>query len=329
MQNLMKAAVYYEFGTADVVRLAEIERPVPTEHQVIIRVRAASINPLDSHMMKGMPWLMRRMMRLADPSTEKPGQIGRDVAGIVDAVGPEVTAFKAGDEVFGVALGACAEYVCASDAKIALKPNTVGFAEAASSPVAGFTALQALRDRAKVKSGAKVLVNGASGGVGTFAVQIAKSFGAEVTAVCSAPNADLVRSIGADHVIDYACVDFTKGDICYDMVFDLVANRPLRAIARVMTPTGVFVGCGMLDSGPSGIVSRLVTAPVRSLFSGQKFVIFSAKSNHADLVALGKLMESGQLRPVIEKRYALNEVGEAMRHLATKRARGKLVVVVE
>jgi len=256
---------------------------------------------------------------------------GHDVAGQVETVGKDVTQFKLGDEVFGVCRGAFAEYACASESKLAMKPDNVTFEQAASVPIAALTALQGLRDKGQIQPGQKVLINGAAGGVGTFAVQIAKSFGADVTGVCSTRNVDMVRSIGADRVIDYTQQDFTKSGQRYDLIFDLVANHSLSAFRRVLNPKGIYVGAGIGPGGSMiGFLARAaLTAPVLSRFVNQKFVIFIAKITKEDLTVMRDLMASRKVTPVIEKRHRLSEVSEAIRYLATGHARAKLVITLE
>lgn len=249
------------------------------------------------------------------------------MAGVIaegpEAVGSNVTQFKPGDEVFGCCGGAFAEYACASQSTLVMKPENVSFEQAASVPVAGLTALQGLRDKAKIQPGQKVLINGAAGGVGTFAVQIAKAFGAEVTGVCSTRNVELVRSIGADHVIDYSREDFTKSGQHYDVIFDLVANHSFRARRRVLKPQGIYVGAGILGLGGSMVrlVGHQITELVLSRFVSQKFVTFMAKINQADLAILGELMEAGKVTPVIDRCYSLSEAPEAIRYLEQGHAR--------
>jgi NADPH:quinone reductase-like Zn-dependent oxidoreductase len=321
--------VYYEFGSPEVLQCVEVEKPVPGDRQVLVKVRAASLNPVDSHLMKGALYVVRMIFKLVKPTKEKPGRIGRDVAGVVEAVGKDVTEFKPGDAVFGCALGSCAEYVCASEEKLVLKPANVSFEDAACAGVAAFTALQGLHDKGQIKAGDRVLVTGASGGVGTFAVQVAKASGAEITAVCSAANADLVRSIGADHVIDYARTDFTRAGERYDIVFDLVGQHGLGSYSRALTDTGVYLGGGVLSGAMGTLLGRMLTAPMRSKVSKKKFCIFMAQSNKTDLAKIAELMAAGKVKPVIERTYTLGETPEAVRHLASKRARGKLVIVVD
>lgn len=313
----MKAAIYSRHRLPDGVQIADIEKPVPRANEVLIKVRAASVNPLDYHLKRFGPYLVRIP--------------GRDVAGEVETVGWNVAQFKAGDEVFGSCRGAFAEYACTPESKLVMKPVNVTFEQAASVPVAGYTALQGLRDKRKIQPGHKVLINGAAGGVGTFAVQIAKWFGAEVTAVCSTRNGDLVRSIGADHVIDYTREDFTKGTQRYDAIYDLVGNHPLLACRRVLNPKGIYIGAGVLAAPPSviGVLAGLIIPPMLSLFASQKFVTFMARSSKEDLSILGELMATGKVTPVIDRRYGLTQVAEAIRYVETGHARGKVVITVE
>jgi NADPH:quinone reductase-like Zn-dependent oxidoreductase len=326
----MKAIVYYRFGSPEVLQLVEIDKPSPGEDQVLVKVRAASLNPADKHLMKGVPYLVRKAFKISIPTKEQPGRPGRDVAGVVEAVGKSVSQFKPGDEVFGHCVGSCAEYVCGSESKFVSKPAGVTFEEAASAPVAAFTALQGLRDKGQVQPGQSVLINGAAGGVGTFAVQIAKELGAEVTGVCSSRNVDLVRSIGADHVVDYTKEDFTKSGKRYDLVLDCIVNRSLAEIRRILTPTGACVLIGGPESkGAAGFFTHLLKATVVSKFSKQKFVFFMANVNQEDLATAGELMASGQVKPVIDKLYPLSETADAMRYLAERHARGKVIITVD
>jgi len=327
--NPMKAITHCEYGSPDVLKLEDVEKPVPNDNQVLIKVRAASVNPLDLTI-RG-PWLVRPILGMRKP---KDTRLGVDYAGTVEAVGKNVTKFKPGDEVFGGRNGALAEYVCGlADRAIALKPPNMTFEQAASVPVAAITALQGLRDKGKIQPGQKILINGASGGVGTFAVQIAKSFGTEVTGVCSARNVDLVRSIGADHVIDYTKEDFTKTDQRYDLIFDLVGNHSFSERRRILNPNGICVMAGIGGAGwHDGIGSRLageLNAYVRSRFVGEKFIIYIASFNKADMTILADLMQSGKVTPVIDKTYKFNEVPAALRYLEQGHARGKVVVTVE
>ncbi|HVU46052.1 MAG TPA: NAD(P)-dependent alcohol dehydrogenase [Terracidiphilus sp.] len=321
----MKAIVYRKNGPPDVLTCEEIEKPAPGDHEVLIKVCAAAVNPLDCHMLKGGPALMRLLF-----GPRRPKCPGVDVAGIVEAVGPGVTQFRAGDSVFGTCRGAFAEYAIAPESSLAAKPEGVPFEDAAAAPVAALTALQGLRNHGRILTGQSVLVNGASGGVGTFALQFAKISGAHVAAVCSARNADLVRSLGADFVIDYTQEDFAKGRARYDLIFDLAGNHSFSACRRVLSPHGIFVGAGVLDAPKSLVLMLLglIVAFVRSWFSSRKFTTFVAKANHEDLSFIGRLLAGGQLKSVIDKRYTLSEVPDAMRYQGTWRVRGKLVIKV-
>jgi NADPH:quinone reductase-like Zn-dependent oxidoreductase len=323
----MKAIRYCEYGSPDVVKLDYVEKPVPTDNQVLIRVRAASLNAFDVYLIRDS-WLGRLMFGLRKP---KDTRLGQDVAGEVEAVGKNVTQFKPGDEVFGISRGALAEYACTPERALAMKPPNVTFEQAASLPLAGLTALQGLRE-GKIQPGQKVLINGATGGVGTFAVQIAKSFRAEVTAVCSTRNLDLVRSIGADHVIDYTKEDFTKSDRHYDVLFDNVCNHSFAERRRVLNPKGICVLAGMGGAGVKGgeaigrIASNIFTARGLSSFTDQKFSQYRTKTSKQDLIMLGDLIEEGKLMPVIDRRYKLSEAPEALRYLNEGHARGKVVI---
>ena len=319
----MKAIVYRKNGPPDVLTCEEIEKPVPAEQEVLIKVHAAAVNPLDVHMLKGGPLFFRLLFDRG--KLKRPGV---DCAGVVEAVGPAVTEFKAGDAVFGNCRGSFAEYAVAPDSKIAAKPEGVSFEDAAACPVAALTALQGLRKHGKLQPGQNVLINGASGGVGTFAVQLAKIFGAHVTAVCSAGNADLVRSLGADRVLDYAKEDFTQGTARYDLILDMAGSHSFSACQRILTTRGILVGVGVLAGHKSlfAVFAGLIATLIQSRFSSQKFVAFIAKGNREDLAFLGELLASGKLKPVIDKKYTLAEVPEAMRYQGTWRVRGKLVV---
>ncbi len=324
----MKAAVYTRYGPPDVVQITDVEKPSPKDNEVLIEVRAASVNPLDWHFMRGTPYFVRILAGLLKPKITR---LGVDVAGQVEAVGRNVTQFKPGDEVFGACRGAFAEYACTSESALVIKPDNVTFEQAASVPVAAFTALQGLRDKGRIQPGQKVLINGAAGGVGTFAVQIAKSFGADVTGVCSTRNVDMVRSIGADQVIDYTQQDFTKSGQHYDLIFDCVGNHSLSACRRVLNSKGIYIPVG----GPGGrwmigLLARWITALVLSRFVSQKLVImFLARPNKEDLTIMRELMEAGKVTPVIDKRYRLSEVPEAIRYLEEGHARGKVVITLE
>ncbi len=326
----MKAIVHCEYGSPDVLKFEDVEKPVPNDDQVLIKIRAASLNALDVYLIRDT-WLGRLMFGLRKPRDTR---VGRDVAGVVETVGKNVTQFKSGDEVFGVARGALAEYAVTPERALVIKPPTVSFEQAASLPLAGLTALQGLRE-GKIQPGQKVLINGATGGVGTFAVQVAKSLGAEVTAVCSTRNLDLVRSIGADHVIDYANEDFTKSDQRYDVIFDNVCNHTFFERRRVLTPKGICVLVGMGGAGVRGgealgrIAGNLFTARALSSFTNQKFAQYMTKVSKDDLIMLGDLVQSGKLRPVIERTYKLSDAPEALRHLDGGHAQGKIVITIE
>ncbi|HEX7191843.1 MAG TPA: NAD(P)-dependent alcohol dehydrogenase [Thermoanaerobaculia bacterium] len=317
----MKAIVCRRYGAPDVLELAELEKPIPAADEVLIRVRAASVNALDRHFMRGEPFLVRAMVGLRRP---KEPRLGVDVAGEVESVGANVRDLKPGDAVFGTARGAFGEYVCT--AKVVRKPAGVTFEEAAAVPIAGFTALQAIRDKGRVQPGERVLIHGAAGGVGTFAVQIAKAYGAEVTAVSRTENLDLLRSIGADRVIDYTRDDFTKSGQ-YDVIIDCYATQPLAACRRALGLNGRYMMVG--SPGLLASVAGLIAAKLRSIGSSRKAGIVSAKNNPKDLTALAELMEAGKLKPVIDRRYTLSEVREAIRYLEEGRARGKIVIQVE
>ena len=327
--NPMKAILHCEYGGPEVLTLADVEKPTPTDNQILVRVRAASLNPLDLTI-RG-PWLLRPMFGMRKP---KETRLGVDYAGTVEAVGKNVTQFKPGDEVFGGRNGAIAEYVCAlADRAVVPKPANMTFEQAAAVPVAAITALQGLRDKGKIQSGQKVLVNGASGGVGTFAVQIAKSFGTEVTGVCSTRNVDLVRSIGADHVIDYTKEDFTRGEQRYDLIYDLVGNHSFSERRGILNPNGICVMAGLGGAGwHEGFASRLLgelNGYLRSRFTSQKFIAYIAQFNKADMSILADLMQSGKVRPVIDRTFKFSETADALRYLETGHARGKVVVAVQ
>ena len=331
LTNPMKAIVYCDYGVAN-LKLEEIEKPVPNDDQILVRVRAASVNPYDWHFVEGTPYVMRAMgVGLRKP---KDTRLGVDFAGTVEAVGKNVTQFKPGDEVFGGRGGAFAQYVCPRATRaVALKPANMSFEDAASVNIAGITALQALRDKGKVQPGQKVLINGASGGVGTFAVQIAKSLGADVTGVCSTRNVDLVKSLGADHVIDYTKEDFTKSAERYDVMLDNVGNHSLSECKGVLTPAGKYVligGGGAGDQGFLGGLGKALWAMVFSKFVNQQMGMMMADANHNDLTILADMMQSGKVKPVIDRTYkSLSDVPDAIRYLEQGHARGKVVVTVE
>jgi NADPH:quinone reductase-like Zn-dependent oxidoreductase len=327
--NPMKAIVHCEYGSPDVLELKDIETPVPNDNQLLVRVRAVAVNPLDLTI--AGPLALRPISGLRKP---KETRVGVDYSGTVEAVGKNVTNFKPGDEVFGGKTGSFAEHICVlADRAVVAKPSNVTFEQAAAVPVAAITALQGLRDKGHIQAGQKVLVNGASGGVGTFAVQIAKAFGAEVTGVCSTRNVDLVRSIGADHVIDYTKEDFTKNDQRYDLIFDLVCNHSFAERRRVLTPQGICVMAGIGGAGwHDGILGKIVGelyAIARSRFIGQKFVAYIASFNQKDMMTLAELLQSGKIKPVIDRTYKLSEVSKALWYLQEGHARGKVVVTLE
>ena len=327
----MKAIVYRNYGPPDVLRLEEIERPVPAEDQLLVKVRAASVNPLDWHYMEGTPYVARLLaFGMLAPTNPR---LGVDYSGTVEAVGKNITRFKPGDEVFGGKTGAFAEYVCVrEDRAVTLKPPSLTFEQAASVPIAGLTALQALRDNGKVQPGQKVLINGASGGVGTFAVQIARSYGADVTGVCSTRNLDLVRSLGANQVIDYTKEDFTTGAQRYDLILDNVGNHSLLECRRALTPRGKYVligGGGVNDGRWVGPLIRPVKALALKPFVTQEMGMMLADLNPQDLAVMGDLIKDGKVTPVIDRRYKLSEVPEAIRYLEEGHARGKVVITVD
>jgi NADPH:quinone reductase-like Zn-dependent oxidoreductase len=323
----MKAIVYHEYGSPDVLKCEEIEKPVPKDDEVLIKVRAASVNPLDWRLMKGKPAILRLFFGLRKPRLGRPGV---DAAGEVKAVGTNVTQFKPGDEVFGACRGAFAEYACTAESKLAMKPNNVTFEQAASVNVAGLTALQGLRDKGKIQPGSKVLINGAAGGVGTFAVQIAKSFGADVTGVCSTRNIDMVRSIGADEVIDYMQNDFTTSNQRYDLILDCVGNHSFSACRRVLNTAGRFIGVGAPhDPSMMGLLVPMIKDLLLSVFVSQKAVMFIAKSSQDDLTLLGELIATGKLKPVIDSRYSLSDAADGVRHVEEGHARGKVIITLD
>jgi NADPH:quinone reductase-like Zn-dependent oxidoreductase len=320
----MKAIVYYNYGPPDVLKCEEIEKPAIGDHEVLIKVHAASVNPLDWRLMRGKPLFVRLMIGgLGKPKITRPGV---DVAGQVEAVGRSVTQFKPGDQVFGGCRGTFAEYVCADEDKLALKPANLSFEDAAAVPVAAISALQGLREKGRIQRGHKVLVDGASGGVGTFAVQIAKSFGAEVTAVCSTRNVDTARSIGADHVIDYTREDFTQSGQRYDQILAANAYHSIFDYRRALSRDGIYV---MTGGGGAQIVQTMLLGPLLSLMGSKKMRFFLANINKKDLVFLKDLLEAGRVVPVIDRRYPLSDVAEAFRYLEQGHAQGKVVVTVE
>lgn len=321
----MKAAVHRCYGSPDVVMIEEVAKPVPADNEVLVKVRAASVNPYDWHALRGEPYFMRLDGGFGVP---KEVQLGVDFAGTVEAVGKDVTRFRPGDEVFGGRRGSLAQYVSVvSDRAIMLKPLNLTFEQAAAVPVAAITALQALRNHGPILAGKKVLINGASGGVGTFAVQIAKAFGAEVTGVCSTRNVEMVRSLGADHVVDYTHEDFTRSSQRYDLIVDNVGTHSVLEYRRVMKPDGALVIIGSADKGPwIGMLTGTIQAMVLSPFMKQDAGLMFAQLNQPDLRLLAELLQSGKVRPVIDRRYGADEIREAIRYLEDGHARGKVVV---
>ena len=322
----MRAIVHRCYGDADVLKLERIEKPAVGDDEVLVRVRASAVNPLDFHYMHGTPYIVRLESGFGAPTNPRAGV---DYAGTVEAVGKNVTRFHPGDDVFGGRTGAFAEYVTArEDRAIAAKPANVSFTQAASVPIAALTALQAVRDKGQVKAGQKVLINGASGGVGTFAVQIAKALGAEVTGVCSTKNLEMVRSIGADHVIDYTKDDFTKRDERYHVIIDTVGSHGLFEYARVMDPDGIYVMVG----GPTGKwitpLDMLAEVTLAKPFLSQKISMMLAEFNQQDMTVLAELLKTGKINPVIDRTYKLEQLPEAMRYLEKGHARGKVVIEV-
>jgi NADPH:quinone reductase-like Zn-dependent oxidoreductase len=326
---MMKAIRYYRYGSPEVLQLEDTGMPAVTDEDVLIRVRAASVNPLDWHFMRGMPYILRPQAGLRRP---RDSGLGADMAGCVEAVGKHVTRFAPGDEIFGslAGLGTLAEYISIhQDAAVLTKPANQTFEQAASVPLAAFTALQALRDQGHVQPGHKVLVNGAAGGVGTFAVQIARALGGEVTGVCSTRNLEMVASIGASQVIDYTKQDFTRTEQSYDLLLDIAGNRPLTKCRRVLAPRGILVGIGGPNKGRwLGPMTRLVGALLLSPVISQKVTFFLAKPSKDDLAVLRDLLRTGKVAPVIDRTYPLSEAQEAIRYLEQGHARGKVVITV-
>jgi len=322
----MKAIIYTKYGPPDVLHLEEVDKPTPQEGEVLIKVHAASVNSYDWRRMRAAPFLVRLDGGLLKP---KDIRLGADVAGRIEAVGSNVKLFKTGEDVFGdVSTGGYAEYVCAPEKVLALKPANVSFEEAAATPMAALTALQGLRDKGQVQPGQKVLVNGASGGVGTFAVQIARYYGAEVTGVCRTRNLEMARSIGADHIIDYTKEDFTKNGQQYDLIFDVAANRSVFAYKRALTPKGKCVVAGF--STLPHLFHIMLLGPRVSKTDGQEIGSMGIASvNNTDLVFIGGLLESRKVVPVIDRRYPLNQTTEALRYFEEEHARGKIIITVE
>src|SRR5437868_9027199 len=321
----MKAIVRPQYGPPDVLQFMEVAKPTPKENEVLIKLYAASVNPLDLFHMRGAP-LFRRIPGLRTPKQQV---LGCDIAGRVEAIGRHVKQFQPGDEVFGVtgfAGGGFAEYVCAIEDKLALKPANLSFEEAAAVPVAAITALQGLRDKGHIQPGQKVLVDGASGGVGTFAVQIAKSFGAEVTAVCSTRNVDTARSIGADHVIDYKREDFTQSGQRYDLIFAANAHHSIFDYRRALSQDGIYV---MAGGGGVQMLQALLLGPLLSLSGSKNMRFIGAKIIQKDLVVLKEILEARKVVPVIDRRYALSATAEAVGYVEEGHAQGKVVITIE
>jgi len=322
----MKAVLYRCYGSPEVLKVEEIVKPTPKDDEVLVKVRAVAVNPLDWHYMRGEPYFLRQSNGIGTPNSPR---LGVDFAGTVEAVGEKVTAFKPGDAVYGGKQGAFAEYLTVKT-DFALKPENLSFEQAAAIPIAGITALQGLRDHGKLKAGQKVLINGASGGVGTFAVQIAKAMGAEVTAVCSTRNVELVRSLGADHVIDYTQQDFTKTNQRYDVILDSVSNHTLAEYRSSLKSDGKLVIVGSLSRSPwFGMLSLPIKAALWSNFVDQQLGMFLADINDKDLAALNAMMSDGRVRPVIDRQFKFGEMAAAITYLETGRARGKVVVTLE
>jgi NADPH:quinone reductase-like Zn-dependent oxidoreductase len=320
----MKAILFTKYGSPDVLQFAEVEKPTPQDKQVLVKVYAASANPLDWHRMRGAPFLARLGEGLLKPQKPK---LGADVAGKVEAVGSSVTEFQSGDEVFGVCSGSFAEYALAGAGKLALKPAKLSFEAAAAVPVAAFTALQGLYEKGQIRAGQKVLINGAAGGVGTFAVQIAKSFGAEVTGVCSTPKLDMVRSIGADHVIDYTREDFSRNGQHYDLIYDAVGNRSLFAYIRALSSQGKCVLAGF-TSLPR-LLEHMVLGPRMSMAEGKQIIGQGmASTSQENLLVIKELLEVGKIVPVIDRCYPLSRTAEAISYLEKGHAAGKVVIKV-
>ncbi|MBP6209200.1 MAG: NAD(P)-dependent alcohol dehydrogenase [Anaerolineales bacterium] len=322
----MKAIVVEQYGTPDVMKFKDVEKPAPKDHEVLVKIHAAALNMFDWHLLTADIFLVRLNAGLFKPKYKIPGA---DMSGRVEAVGKDVTQFKVGDEVYGdLAASGCgsfAEYVAVPEKALALKPVNLTFEEAAAYPMAAVTALQGLRDQGKLQPGQKVLIQGASGGVGSFAVQIAKVLGAEVTAVCSARNMDQVRSLGADHAIDYAKEDFTRNGKQYDLIFAVNGYHPINDYKRALSPKGIYVAAG-------GSMRQIFESLLRSSFvsekNGRQLGVLTAKPKQEDLIYLKGLTEAGRVKPVIDKRYPLNETAQALRYLGEGHARGKVVITV-
>ena len=318
----MKAIIYHKYGSPDILELKEVEKPTPKDNEVLIRVRAASVNPLDWHFMRGTPYIVRIMGGLLKP---KDTRLGVDVAGWVESVGRNVTQFKPGEEVFGSCRGAFAEYTCTSESALVIKPGNVTFEQAASVPVAAYTALQGLRDKGRIQSGQKVLINGASGGVGTFAVQIAKLFGAEVTAVCSTSKLDMVRLIGADKVIDYTKEDFTRNGKRYDLIIAANGYHSISDYRRSLSRNGIYV---MTGGTGAQMFQALFWGPLMSITGSKRMGSMMTVARQKDLIFLKELIEAGKVKPVIDRLYPLSEVAQAIKYLEEGHAKGKVVITL-
>ena len=323
----MRAVVRDSFGSPDILEIRDVEKPTPADDEVLVEVRAASVNLAEWYGIAGRPWIARPSVGLRKPRTTR---LGVDFAGIVEAVGKDVTLFRPGDDVFGGRDGAFAEYVCVREERAVVpKPDNVTFEQAAGVAIAGITALQGLRDKGGLQPGHKVLINGASGGVGTFAVQIAKVLGADVTGVCSTGNVDAARSLGADRVVDYTRDDFTRGDERYDLVLDIAGSRRWSELKRVLAPdaTVVVVG-GQKGTRLLGPLSHLIKLRLASVRSSQKVVFFIAQINKADMEVLRDLLETGKVTPVVDRSYELSRIADALDYLGLGHARGKIVVTM-
>jgi NADPH:quinone reductase-like Zn-dependent oxidoreductase len=321
----MKAIFRTTYGSADILELTEIDKPVPKDDELLLKVCAASVNPLDWHILRGKPFVVRLMgFGLLKPKHQI---LGADMAGRVEAIGKNVTRFRVGDEVFGSGMAGFAEYARISENTSAHKPANLTFEQAAAVPVAGLTALQALRDHGRIQEGQHVLINGASGGVGTFAVQIAKALGAHVTGVCSEKNVEMVRSIGADHVIDYTKEDFWVSGKQYDLIIDNAAYYSIRKPLRVLKATGVYVGVGG-SSSTASVLQSLIFNPIMAKMRGRRVVSFIANVNQADLIFMKELLEAGKVVPIIERKYSLTETPQAIRHVEEGHTQGKVVIAI-
>lgn len=323
----MKAIVYAQYGTPDALELKDIEKPTPRDNEILIQVRAAAVNPADWHLLRGDPFLIRLFSGFFKPERQI---LGADVSGRVEAVGRNVKQFQPGDEVFGdlseCGWGGFAEYVCASEDAVVLKPARMTFEEAAAVPLAGMTALQGLRNKGQIKSGQKVLIQGASGGVGTFAVQIARALGAEVTGVCSTRNVEMVRALGADHIIDYTQEDFTQSGRKYDVILATNGYHSIWGYRRALRPEGITIVIGGSDAQ---IYQSMFWGPLLSMVGKQKMSNLLMKPDKSDLLFLKELLEAGKVVPVIDRRYPLPEIAEAMRYLEAGHARGKVVITMK